>query len=46
MNLIRKIGIGVVLGVLLGLIAPKITVIALFGSLFVGALKAIAPLWF
>lgn len=44
MNLIRKIGIGVVLGVLLGLIAPKITVIALFGSLFVGALKAIAPL--
>ncbi|WP_153051893.1 cation:dicarboxylate symporter family transporter, partial [Streptococcus suis] len=43
-NLIRKIGIGVVLGVLLGLIAPKITVIALFGSLFVGALKAIAPL--
>ncbi len=44
MSLIRKIGIGVVLGVLLGLIAPKITVIALFGSLFVGALKAIAPL--
>ncbi|HEL2028276.1 TPA: serine/threonine transporter SstT [Streptococcus suis] len=44
MNLIRKIGIGVVLGVLLGLIAPKIAVIALFGSLFVGALKAIAPL--
>ncbi|WNO79231.1 serine/threonine transporter SstT [Streptococcus suis] len=44
MNLIRKIGIGVVLGVLLGLIAPKIMVIALFGSLFVGALKAIAPL--
>ncbi|NQO74075.1 serine/threonine transporter SstT [Streptococcus suis] len=44
MNLIRKIGIGVVLGVLLGLIAPKIAVIALFDSLFVGALKAIAPL--
>ncbi|MGU7887172.1 serine/threonine transporter SstT [Streptococcus suis] len=44
MNLIRKIGIGVVLGVLLGIIAPKIAVIALFGSLFVGALKAIAPL--
>ncbi|WP_105129699.1 serine/threonine transporter SstT [Streptococcus suis] len=44
MSLIRKIGIGVVLGVLLGLIAPKIAVIALFGSLFVGALKAIAPL--
>lgn len=44
MSLIRKIGIGVVLGVGLGLIFPQMTIIALLGSLFVGALKAIAPL--
>ncbi|MDG3132857.1 serine/threonine transporter SstT [Streptococcus suis] len=44
MSLIRKIGIGVVLGVVLGLIFPQMTIIALLGSLFVGALKAIAPL--
>ncbi|TCD46482.1 serine/threonine transporter SstT [Streptococcus sp. X16XC17] len=44
MSLIRKIGIGVVMGLLLGLVFPKLQVIALFGTLFVGALKAIAPL--
>ncbi len=45
MSLIRKISIGVVLGLVLGLsVAPQFTMISLLGSLFVGALKAIAPL--
>ncbi|HEL2057099.1 TPA: serine/threonine transporter SstT [Streptococcus suis] len=44
MSLIRKISIGVVLGLVLGLSVPQFTMISLFGSLFVGALKAIAPL--
>lgn len=44
MSLIRKISIGVVLGLVLGLSVPQFTMISLLGSLFVGALKAIAPL--
>lgn len=44
MSLIKKIGIGVILGLILGLTIPSIKVIALLGTLFVGALKAIAPL--
>lgn len=44
MSLIRKISIGVILGLVLGLSVPQFTMISLLGSLFVGALKAIAPL--
>lgn len=43
-DLVHKIAVGVVIGLLLGLVFPQLTVLALFGSLFVGALKAIAPL--
>lgn len=41
--LILRIAIGLALGVLLGLVAPGATFIAVFGTMFVGALKAIAP---
>ena len=43
-SLIKRIAIGVVIGALLGLLIPKITVIGLLGGMFVGGLKAIAPL--
>ncbi len=43
-SLITKIGLGIVLGVLLGLFLPKFSFIAVLGTLFVGALKAIAPI--
>lgn len=43
-SLIKRIAIGVVIGALLGLFIPKITVIGLLGDMFVGGLKAIAPL--
>lgn len=42
-SLIKRIAIGVVIGALLGLLIPKITVIGLLGDMFVGGLKAIAP---
>ena len=42
--LILRIAIGLVIGVVLGVFLPKITFISVFGSLFVGALKAIAPI--
>lgn len=43
-DLIKKISMGVVLGLILGLIVPKFQVIGLLGTLFVGALKAVAPI--
>lgn len=44
MSLIKKISIGVVLGTVLGLAAPTWTAIGILGNLFIGGLKAIAPL--
>lgn len=44
LNLIVKIACGIVLGAVLGAVIPKATVIGYLGTLFVGALKAIAPL--
>lgn len=44
MSLIKKIAIGVGLGIVAGVIFPSVTAIALLGDLFVGGLKAIAPL--
>lgn len=41
--LILRIAIGLVIGIVLGLTAPDVNVITLLGNLFVGALKAIAP---
>lgn len=43
-SLIKRIAIGVVIGAVLGLFVPKFTVIGLLGDMFVGGLKAIAPL--
>lgn len=41
--LILRIAIGLVIGIILGLTVPNAEVITLLGTLFVGALKAIAP---
>ena len=43
LSLIIRIAIGLVLGAVLGVVAPKLTVISILGDVFVGALKAIAP---
>ncbi|MBM7643619.1 serine/threonine transporter SstT [Streptococcus loxodontisalivarius] len=43
-SLIKRISIGVLLGALLGILIPKVTIIGLLGDMFVGGLKAIAPL--
>lgn len=44
LSLILRIFIGLVIGTILGLLVPKATVIGLLGDIFVGALKAIAPI--
>ena len=45
LSLIVQIIIGLVIGISLAVIAPKqLAFLTLFGDLFVGALKAIAPL--
>lgn len=43
-SLVKRIICGLVLGVILGLAVPGVYVITLLGSLFVGALKAVAPI--
>jgi serine/threonine transporter len=43
-SFIVRIFIGIIIGVILGLTLPQVTAINLLGDLFVGALKAIAPL--
>ncbi|MEE0705227.1 MAG: cation:dicarboxylase symporter family transporter, partial [Adlercreutzia sp.] len=43
-SLIKRILVGLVIGVILALIIPGNEVITLLGSLFVGALKAVAPI--
>ncbi len=42
--LILRIVIGLVLGAVLGIVVPQATPIAILGDVFVGALKAIAPI--
>ena len=42
-SLVKRILCGLVIGVILGLVAKQATVIGLLGELFVGALKAVAP---
>jgi len=45
MSLVKRIVIGIVVGVILALIVPSgASWISIFGSLFVGALKAVAPI--
>ena len=41
--LILRIAIGLVIGVVLGLFVPGATFVTIFGDIFVGALKAVAP---
>lgn len=43
-SLIKRILGGMIIGACLGLLVPKFTAIGIFGDLFVGALKAIAPI--
>lgn len=43
LSLILRIFIGLVIGVVLGVVAPKASAIAILGSIFVGLLKAVAP---
>ncbi len=42
-SLVKRIFIGIIAGIVLALAIPKATGIAIFGSLFVSALKAVAP---
>ena len=42
--LVKRILVGLILGAILGVAAPGATSIAILGDVFVGALKAIAPL--
>ena len=43
-SLVKRILCGLVIGAILGLAVPQVTVIGILGTLFVGALKAIAPI--
>ena len=43
-SLIKKIICGLAVGIVLALTVPQLTVLTLVGDLFVGALKAVAPL--
>ena len=43
-SLVKRIICGLIIGIILGLTVPQITVISLLGDLFVGALRAIAPI--
>ena len=43
-SLILRIVAGLIIGAVLGIAVPKLTVVGVLGSIFVGALKAIAPL--
>ena len=42
--LILKIAVGLVIGLCLGVFLPEATFVSIFGEIFVGALKAIAPI--
>ena len=43
-SLVKRIICGLIIGAILGLAVPQVTVIGILGTLFVGALKAIAPI--
>lgn len=43
MSLVLRILIGLLIGAILGIVIPQASAIAILGSVFVGALKAIAP---
>lgn len=43
-SLVKRIIAGLIIGIILGMVVPKASVIGLLGQLFVGALKAVAPI--
>lgn len=43
-SLVKRILVGLLIGAVLGVVVPGVTVLAVLGDLFVGALKALAPL--
>ncbi|MGL6105871.1 serine/threonine transporter SstT [Romboutsia sp.] len=43
-SLVKRIIAGLIIGIILALVVPQATPIAMFGSLFVGALKGVAPI--
>ena len=43
-SLIVRIAVGLIIGAVLGVLAPQATAVAILGNIFVGALKAIAPI--
>lgn len=43
-SLVKRIICGLIIGIVLGLVVPQATALSLLGNLFVGALKAIAPI--
>lgn len=43
-SLVKRIICGLIIGIVLGLVVPQATALSLLGKLFVGALKAIAPI--
>ena len=42
-SLIKRIICGLIIGLILGLVVPQASVISILGTMFVGALKGIAP---
>ena len=44
LSLVKRIICGLIIGIALGLVVPQVTALSLLGDLFVGALKAVAPL--
>ena len=43
-SLVKRIIAGLIIGIILGMVVPQFSVIGLLGQLFVGALKAVAPI--
>ena len=43
-SLVKRIVAGLIIGAILGVAVPQFSGIAILGSVFVGALKAVAPL--
>ena len=43
-SLVKRIVLGLIVGAILGVVIPGVTVISILGDLFVGALKSLAPM--
>ena len=43
-SLVKRIVLGLIVGTILGVVIPGVTVISILGNLFVGALKSLAPI--